>query len=504
MSYLPSNFVVNMTEFTNYSKNPLRIVPTSGQGSVRSNGFIKFTLPIAVIDFKTFSIFFDAKTLVNGADAPVDKLVGFPKFIGQSLIETLDIFVNGRNVQSIPQYGRIYALLQNYKNNYNSQVKKLQTNADPSQFSAMNNTGAITKYNTYAQTNDANVNGFKGRYVLNDWVGFMDCQPSILDLNVIGNVEIHMKLVSPNVLFASGLVAGDNVDYELSNIVAYVDQIHMKSDAYFSTIKSLLEKEDGLQILFKNYMLYLGDEMTASKATTLKITENTSCLNKVLFGCWDNTQPNGKQPLQLGNPAKILTPPAVVPGVFADVAAVRTYINTDVAPKLVNINDGYIPATKFNASYLLAANRDGGTNLNNSIYYKQNGLGIGTCQLEINSQDQTNPLSLIEQWQQTLQTFELNDDDLKQINPAIRDIHSYEREFYVCAFSTEHINNKDDRLGWVNSGRNTMSSSMNISIKTTQNPDRGWNVNQTAIPFIITEMTSRLQVKGQRQVLPVR
>lgn len=488
MSYLPSNFMVNITEFSNYSKNSLRIIPTSGQGKVRSNGFIKFTLPIAILDMKTFSIFFDAKTLVNGSDAHAGKLVGFPKNIGQSLIETLDIFVNGRSIQNVPQYGRIYALLQLYKSNHNAKIKKLQTNADPSVFSTMDNAGVITKYNTYKPSGNATVDSFNNRYVLNDWTGtFLDCQPQILDLNVIGNVEVHIKLASPNILFATGLDPADNVDYELDNIVAYVDQIHVKSDRYFSTVKGLVDSQEGMQVLFKNYMLYLGDEMSSSKAGTLKITENCSSLNKVIFGCWDGTKPNGKEPLQLGNPAQIL--PVVGSAGFDDAQSA-----------------GYYSSNLFNYRTLLSnelATVPSGSYLNNSIYYKQNGLGIGTVQLEINSQDQCNPLSLIEQWQQTLQTFEIHDDaDAKQIDPAIKDINVYEKEFYCCAFSTEHIGNKDPSLGWIVSGRDTMSTAMNVTIKTTQG--KAWHVNQTALPFIITEMTSRILVKGQRQVLPVR
>ena len=488
MSYLPSNFMAKMTELRNYSKNPLRLTPISGQGKVRSNGFIKFTLPIAVLDMKTFSIFFDAKTQVGTGDAPADKLVGFPKFIGPSLIETLDIFVNGRNVQSIPQYGRIYYLLQNYKNTYNSQIKKLQTNADPSVYTKMGVDGAITKHNTFRQTGDADANGFKGKYVLNDWIGFMDCQPSILDLNVIGNVEIHIKLASPNVLFTDG-AAGDPIDYELENIVAYVDQIHMQSEAYTSQVRSMIESQAGFPILYKNYMLYTGDEMTSTKKATIKITENTACLNKVIFSCWDNTKPNGKEPLQLGTAANVIASLDAA----APVADVVTYLNG-------NNTNGKVPPSQFNYTNLLANGDD--KLLNTSIYFKNNGLGIGTCQLELNSQDVTNPLSLVEQWQQTLQTFELNENDLLQINPAIRNIHAYERDFYCCAFSCEHINNKDPDLGWIVSGRDTMASAINVTVKVESG--RAWNDAQKATPFIVTEMTSKLYVKGQRQVLPVR
>ena len=504
MGYLPSNFIANITELSNYSKNPIRVTPISGQGAVRSNGFIKFQLPIALLDMRTFAMFFDAKTLVGGTDTPANQLVGFPKFIGPSLIETLDVWINGQNAQSIPQYGRIYAFMQNYKNNYNSQVKKLQTNADPSVIGIMNEEGVLTKYNTYQQTGNADAGGFKGRYVCNDWIGVLDANPSFWDLNVIGNVEIHIKLASHHVLFTDGLGPNDVPDYELSNIVAYVDQIHWNNDRYSTAIKSAIESQEGLQIVFKNYMIYTGEPMTASKQTNLKITENTSCLTKVMFGCWDNTQPNGKQPLQLGDRTKILTAPAAAPAAGTDftLATATAYVRDNVTTRLTNITNGHIAPSQYNATNLLANYTDGFTNLNNSLYFKQNGLGIGTVQLELNSQDFCPPLTLVEQWQQTLQAFSLNEDDLKQINPAIRDINVYERDFYCCAFSLEAINNKDATLGEIMSGRNLMSSSMNITVKATAG--RTWHANQAAVPFIITEMISRLQVTGQGQVLPIR
>ena len=502
MSYLPSNFTAKFTELQNYSKSPLRIIPSSGQGKIRSNGFIKFSLPIAVLDMRTFSIFFDAKTLIGGIDPLVGQLVGFPKFIGQSLIETLDIFVNGRNVQNIPQYGRVYALLQNYKNNYNSQIKKLQTNSDPSIYTSMAETGLVTSYNTYTVTSSLDANAGKGKYVINDWIGFLECQPSILDLNVIGNVEIHIKLASANVLFASGLTGAgtanlftESLDYELENVVAYVDQIHMRSDRYTETVKGMMESKEAFPILYKNYMVYTGSEMSTTKKNTIKITENTACLNKVIFSCWDNTIPTGKAVLQLGDSTKILGT-----GVLVGAA---TYNQGDIAAisgRLANVSAGHVPPSQFNFTNLLANGED--KLLNNSLYFKQNGLGIGTVQLELNSQDVTNPLSLVEQWQQTLQTFELNDNDVLQINPAIRNINVYERDFYCCAFSTEHINNRDDDLGVLLSGRDTMASAMNITVKC--EPGRTWHISQAATPVIITEMTSKLLVSGQRQILCVR
>lgn len=465
---LPSQFVAKVTPLQNYRKAPIRILPTTGQGAVKSSGYIKFALPVGcVLDLKTLAIHFDAKTLVDNADPDASatatdrRIVGFPKHIG--VIDTFEVWVNGRNVQSIPQYSRIYSLLRDFKNGYNSQVKRLGTNADPSVYTTMGANGAIDVTPTKFATDIAAVNGSRGSYVWNNFIGFLDSQPSIIDTNILGQVEIHIKLLNGNCLWGAtntggDLPAGEAPDFELTNIVAYCDKIDFKDEMYYSAIKSLLETEKGFKIVYKNYMYYTGNALTNNKNSTVKITENCSSLDKIIFTFYDNTAPGGKKPLQLTN------------------------------------NEAFVTQ--------LAASRP--VLLNDSIYMSRNGIGVNTVQFEINSQDITPPMTVLEQWQQTLQAFELNEDDSKQINPAIKDLNYFKRDFYCCAFSTSHINNKDTELGTLLSGISTEATSMNITVKSLQDPNVANNNAQAAIPVIITEFTSMLLVSGARNIMTVR
>lgn len=465
---LPSQFVAKVTPLQNYRKAPIRILPTSGSSPVKSSGYIKFALPVGcVLDLKTLAIHFDAKTQLDNADpnagstAANRRVVGFPKHMG--LIDTFEVWVNGRNVQSIPQYSRVYSLLQDFKNNYNSQVKKLGTNADPSVYSTIDAAGVVVPTPTKHATAIATLNRSEGQYVWNDFIGFLDCQPSIVDTNVLGQVEIHIKLLNANCLWAarndgSDIAAGESVDYVLSNIVAYVDKIDFKDEMYYSSIKSLLETEKGFKIVYKNYMYYTGNALADNKTTTVKITENCSSLDKIIFTFYDNTAPNGKKPLQ--------------------------------------VTDNHCFTNH------LAASSD--MLLNDSIYMRRNGVGVGTVQVEINSQDVTPPMGVLEQWQQTLQAFELNSDNSKQINPAIKDLNYFKRDFYCCAFSTSHINNKDTDLGALVSGIDTQSTSMNITVKSQQQSGVASDAGQACVPVIITEFTSMLLVSGARNIMTVR
>ena len=200
-SELPTNFVNKMNIMQNYNKSPIRILPTSGSSPVRENGYIKLQLPAgSVLDLRTLSINFSCKTLLKGT-APNTVLVGLPKWTS-SLISDLDIWINGRCVQKLSNYGFIYSLLQDYKSNYTAKCKQVGINADPSVYTTMNDQGVVTKYNTYTQSTDATVNSFAGKYCWNDFIGFLACEPCIINTDLMGTVEIHIRLASGNVLFS--------------------------------------------------------------------------------------------------------------------------------------------------------------------------------------------------------------------------------------------------------------------------------------------------------------
>lgn len=510
MSDLPSNFVGKMNVMQNYNKAPIRILPTSGSSPVREGGYIKIALPPGcVLDLRTLNITFWARTLVNGTTSTT-KLVGLPKWTS-SLIQDLDIWVNGRSVQKFPYYGFVYSLLQDYKSNYSAKCKEIGINADPSVFTHMDNSGAIVKWNTYtAHGSSAEINGFQNFYCWNDFIGFLGtCQPSIIDTNLLGSVELHIRLAPGSVLFTSANIGTDTPGFELSNIVAYIDKLDFKDDRYYSMMNSILNSQTRLRIPYKNYGVYIGDAISGTatnnaKNCTMKITESCESLDKIIFTFMDNTAPNGKQPLQLGDTNAILSTTALTAsGAYAQADI------TAIVGRLANISSGHTAPALFNYTNLLANNDD--KLLNTSVAFKRNGLGMGaalgsqttgTVQFQINSQDITHPLSLIEQHQQTLQAFELNEDDQKQINPCIKNLALYERDFYACALSTQHINNKDSSYTLV-SGLDTQATSMNISVKVSSTRD-GHATAQAALPVIITEMTSHLVVAPGRQILPVK
>lgn len=473
-SALPSNFENKMVILQNYSKAPIRIIPSTGQQNLTPGDLLIMTLPVGcVLDLRTFALHFKAKTTGDATN-----MVGFPKYM-QSLIDTLDIYVNGQNVQHIARYNQLYNLLQDWKVGYNEKVKKVGSNNDPSVLYSMTEAGVITKKNTYADLTTAGdivYNTFDQDYVIDDWVGFLgSSQPSIIDTNLFGSIEIQMRLASADVCWVAN--AG-TAGYEISNVYGYIDKLDFKDSRYYAIQESMLNGGGSLSIPYKNYRSYVGSELGATKTTTLRFTESTNSLDKIIFTYFEKNLTDKK--LQLGDTSKI------------------NFTATNATTLGTGLNAGHYAANYHNYSQALAR---GDTNLlNTSKMFKRNGLGLegGSVQFEINSQDMTTPMSVPLQYQETLKAFELNDADAAKINPGINSYIAYERDYYTCAFSTSHINGKSaDDTFWL-TGRNTQATSMNISVKAISG--RAGDPAQKALPVCFTEMSAILQVGAGRQI----
>lgn len=496
---LPSNFHHKLTVMQNYSKQPIRVLPVTG-ASVTSGAFTTFQLPVGcVLDLRTVALhFFGQTTQADGTDMPAAQICGFPQHTA-CLIQNLSINVNGVNVQNIPYYGWLYKLLSDFKTNYNSRMKQVGTNADPSLILDMTEAGVVTKYPTYVNTASRSVNSFKRNYQINDWIGMLgSCEPSIIDTNLLGQVEIVIQWASADVLWVSPTLAG--VNYKLDSLELWVDKLDFKDDRYFAIAQQLLEGS-GLSIPYKNYMVYLGTDLTNTKTATVKCTENCKSLDKIIYSFMNGSR--GREGLlQLGNQNQILADVAAGANDAATIVNLRTFTND-------NVQEGWLAAKNFCYTNVLATGHE--NVLNSSVYFKRNGLGLGcavgtkmatnTIEFQINSQVVAQ-LNFLQAYEETLKAFELNDNDIPQINPGLQDLVRYEKDFFAAALSTCHINNKNPNLGYIMSGRDTQATSMNITVASTA--QRANDNAQAATPVVVTEFTSTLLVRPQRNIGFVR
>ena len=78
----------------------------------------------------------------------------------------------------------------------------------------------------------------------------------------------------------------------------------------------------------------------------------------------------------------------------------------------------------------------------------------------------------------------------------------FQKDFYVCGLSTSHIGNKYPDLFPLLSGRDTMSTAINISVSSTDKTNHA--SHGACQPCIITKFSSMLHISSERNVLPSR
>lgn len=487
--HFPSNFDSSFNVLSNYYTQPVRIVPSTGQQTLAAGDELIITLPPAsVVDLRTFQLFFQAETKTNANTEPC----GFPKHIA-SLIQTLDIYVNGVNIQHIDNYNLLYNI---YKDMYGSGEQEskqaVSTNADPSLRVLVEDAGNVIRQSFHANAavataNQATLNYAKNTYCIKDWVGFLgSCRPSIIDTNLFGSFEIRMRLAPDNVLWRN--VGTAAVTYEISNLYAYINRIDWKSPDYYSLFDAMLSSGGSMNIPYNNFRCHIGNALTNSKTNIMRFTESTQSLNKVIW-TYRASNYNTIAPLQLANNA---TAAALTANAAADI---NTYLNDTVS----------VPRKLANYETFLAMNY--APLYNSSQYFRRNGLGLGSltgtysgcAQLEVNSQlIPSYPLTLPQVYQETLKAFNLLSND-KGIHSAIKDISHYERDFFVGAFALSHFNHNDSQ--YLISGFDSASTSIQLALHVTNN--RTADAAQSGTPVVFTSMDAVLKVSSGRQILPI-
>ena len=135
---IPTGMLYRVKMIQGISKQTLKLVPLSGQISVSQQGKIIVSLPPnSLVDLSTFELNFTGTTQHrgNGSASNVANYVQkayFPRNTA-SLIENLEIKINGQSRQNINQYGYLYNIFHDYTCGYDSVSKnRIGCNADPS------------------------------------------------------------------------------------------------------------------------------------------------------------------------------------------------------------------------------------------------------------------------------------------------------------------------------------------------------------------------------------
>ena len=209
---LPTRMQYRFREINKILKQTVYLVPNNGQANVNAGDTIIVELPQnSVVDFSTFVMDYTGETTHNGklADGDVGYVQTrfFPRNTA-SIIEQLDVEINGQTRFTFNNYGFVYNTLFDLTAAQDSlNRRKVGENADPSsKYVANVTTGAISERRGYSialATNDAAID--KENYVIRSWLGLLNPSTSILDTSILGSVVIKIRLAPASCLIAGAV-----------------------------------------------------------------------------------------------------------------------------------------------------------------------------------------------------------------------------------------------------------------------------------------------------------
>ena len=323
-----------------------RVQPSNMKPEFLNDDTIEIDLPNQIIDISSLRIYYEAavdsvEKYDNGEFAK-----RFMPRLSQSIIQELDIHIDNRPVQRIKEYNYLFNILNDGLNEYDD-IDGNKT--DTIMYSTIDNTNNATSINDL-YFGDEN----KYHYFIDKYIGF---------LNDVKILDCRNKTVKVVIKLAPKWITFKGIDFDSGTVVETYNDYKYRIRNVFANIDVISPDEfvaKETDIVFEDYKYVEGLKET-NKNTSLSLKHK-------------------------GNINYILSS-------FKDYDA-----ETDTGLQFIGANED---ETKFGTLDLTASQEERkikyNTNLlNNSLYFKRNGLNIKNCQYKLNGQDITPLMSITE------------------------------------------------------------------------------------------------------------
>ena len=532
---IPNGMLYRVKQIMGVSKQTLKIVPLSGQTTATNGQKVIVSLPPnSLVDLSTFEMNFVGATQHRGNNAATNvanyvQKAYFPRNTA-SLIENLEIKINGQSRQNINQYGYIYNILHDFTCGHDAVAKnRIGCNADPSLKHVWKD-GQVTRYAGYplGNTSDTTSNGWadQDNYTIRQWLGILggNASTSIIDTSLYGDITIEITLAPSDVLMLSpatptltsyavatnnelnlatalgttaALTASQGTGYTLSNIGFQIVRYDMPQ-SYYQAVAGVLESGAVFKLYYPNYSSFMSTAQALPKGGTSRFNLSTQSLDMVIstfqvqdrgtqqapiLGLW-NTNGVGSLPgdSSFGPSTTGLTATASAAGEYGSYVKSFPFGLTMGWPKT----------------------------LNNSKYFVRNGDGIQQCTYIVGNV-RLIPETIPEQFNGVLRAWNNQNDVLGGLYPGIQSLAHYQSQFYAHVLSLNVTNEHDlytvsglncsatpISIAWEVTGSSTVPA--NIDKQATSNGNIWANGAYNATPIMIACYTSRLEVSAGRNI----
>ena len=536
---IPQGMLYRVKQIMGVSKQTLKMVPLSGQTTATNGQKIIVSLPPnSLVDLSTFEMNFVGTTQHRGNAAATNvanyvQKAYFPRNTA-SLIENLEIKINGQSRQNINQYGYIYNILHDFTCGHDAVAKnKIGCNSDPS-LKAIWRDGQVARYAGFplgctSDTSQGHLD--RDNYTIRQWLGILggNASTSIIDTSLYGDITIEITLAPSDVLMLSpatpalttyasatnnetgiattlgttaALTASQGTGYTLSNIGFQIVRYDMPQ-SYYQAVAGVLEAGSVFKLYYPNYSSFMSTAQALPKGGTSRFNLSTQSLDMVIstfqvqdrgtqqapiLGLW-GANGVGCVPGDSSFGFSTATPSTGLAAVSAAVGEYGTYLKsfpfglTVGWPKL----------------------------LNNSKYFVRNGDGIQQCTYIVGNV-RLIPETIPEQFNGVLRAWNAQNDVLGGLYPGIASLAHFQSQFYAHILSLNVTNEHDIytvsglncsatpiSIAWEVAG--TSAAPANIDRQATSNGNIWATGATSATPIMIACYTSRLEISAGRNVL---
>jgi hypothetical protein len=493
-------------------KETVPMTPNNGTTSVKPGQRIIVDLPFnSTVDLSTFTWFFKGQTSHLGAsDTGADGFstaLFFPRN-SSSVIQSMQIKINGGIKVDIPDYNFVYNMLHDYTQGADA-LKRRQVggeNSDPSNklYMVGNNIVERRGYSIGRLQADDTLNDVlrdRQEYCVRSWLSLLggNASTNIIDTQMLGVCTIELVLAPASILMKStentGLGAaipfadanvykrevnrtalaanialtgvdidGENVSYTLSDLEFRIVRYLMPREFYDSLANSL-GSGTTFKLWFPNYSVYTGNAVAATRkdsVTTFSIS--TKSLDYVIGTFRLPNYDRNDLPLNT---------------IFSPVQALQEGATNATAESQINAGCRRV--------------------YNQSRYFAHNGDSIKTTQWRIGNTPYE-PQTLKEQFNSLLQHFNIHQDTLSGMHPCINSLGAFREHSYASICS---LNIPGENEMYTISGLDTEQTPATVEFKVVAEPYTATDItpaNTVCTPYLIAAYNSCLEIKAGRIV----
>ena len=495
----PKNLAYNVKSLSGFSKTVVKLTPNPNT-SVEAGGTFKVRLPPnTLIDLRTLSMFYEGTCSSSGGAG----YLRFPR-LSSSIIDTLNIYVNGTLIENIQDYGHLYSTLYDISAAGDQTAKRYLENSDPSIYVATDpattyddsRCGQVLKATATVNAGALTSHATKQVFCINNWIGFLGSSSTpVIDTNDCGVVEIEIRLKNKDILWATNsndtgtkhTITGAN--YSINNISFNISKIVFNDPLYYNLKASKL-LGDGLTIGYNTFICSKSGAQSKSTSMNVNTNINTTSLDQLILTSTPATPEIQNLLLYNAGAADIsqLTFNQAKAGlnISATCAAAPGPCLFTFSP---HVNTTGVSTTAGPTLGMMTPCADSNGDLfNQSQAFRRDLVGLATSSVEINNIPLTpQPLKPWEMFNETLIALgNANLDMAAGVHEGCLSLGHYLKYYGTHIVSLENIQTD----GFYKSGLDGKSSALNIVWKPSFDP----NATNSIIPVIYAKTTRMLVI----------